>query len=45
MNSATNQIYVSNFLSNNVSIIDGKTNTVLATVTVGSNPSGIGIKF
>ncbi|NOR47212.1 MAG: hypothetical protein GQ533_04090, partial [Methanosarcinaceae archaeon] len=33
--------YITNFGSNNVSVIDTSTNTVTATVTVGTNPFGI----
>jgi len=38
-------VYVVNFGSNNVSVIDTITtpNTVVATVTVGTNPDGVGI--
>lgn len=33
-----NRIYVANQYSNNISVIDGNNNTVIATVTVGSSP-------
>lgn len=33
-----NQIYVANSSSNNVSVIDGLSNTVIATVAVGASP-------
>jgi YVTN family beta-propeller protein len=33
--------YIPNVNSNNVSVIDTSTNAVTATVTVGSNPSGV----
>jgi YVTN family beta-propeller protein len=42
VNSTTNRIYVTNVNDNNVSVIDGGTNTVITT-PVGSNPSGIGV--
>ncbi len=35
--------YVANFSSNNVSVIDTATNTVVATVPVGTNPVGVAI--
>src|SRR5207244_4394958 len=35
--------YVTNFTSNNVSVIDTSTNTVVATATVGSAPYGVAI--
>ena len=35
--------YVTNFISSNVSVIDTASNTVAATVPVGSNPVGVGI--
>jgi YVTN family beta-propeller protein len=38
VNSSTNRIYVTNAMSNNVSVIDGATNTVVATVPVGNSP-------
>jgi len=38
VNQTTNRIYVSNLISNNVSVIDGTTNTVNATVPVGNSP-------
>ena len=43
MNPATNQIYVANMNSNNVTVIDGATNTATATVTVGSQPMAIAV--
>jgi YVTN family beta-propeller protein len=42
VNPSTNRIYVGNFFSNTVSVIDGNTNTVIGTVNVGS-PQGIGV--
>jgi YVTN family beta-propeller protein len=36
--------YVANYLSNNVSVIDTATNTVVATVGVGIFPIGVGIR-
>ncbi|MEX6702938.1 hypothetical protein ABS315_25640 [Peribacillus frigoritolerans] len=41
MNPNTNRIYVANDFSNNVSVIDGATNTVIATVGVGGVPRGV----
>jgi len=38
VNQVTNRVYVSNLLSNNVSVIDGSTNQVIATVPVGNSP-------
>lgn len=35
--------YVANSSSNNVSVIDEKTNAVITTVTVGTHPKGIGV--
>ena len=32
---STHRVYVANILSNNVSVIDGTTNTVTATISVG----------
>lgn len=43
VNQTTNRIYVSNLNSNNVSVIDGATNTVIATVPVGNSPTGIDV--
>ena len=43
VNSATNRIYVVNVGGNNVSVIDGATNAVDATVPVGSGPVGVGV--
>lgn len=41
--SALNRIYVPNSSSNNVSVIDGNSNTVITTITVGTNPVGVGV--
>ena len=41
MNPAGTRVYVTNYDSNNVSVIDTATNTVVATVTVGSDPFGV----
>lgn len=40
---AVNRIYVANYSDNNVSVIDGSTNTVIATVPVGFTPLSIGV--
>ncbi|MCA2998606.1 MAG: choice-of-anchor D domain-containing protein [Rhodocyclaceae bacterium] len=42
VNPETNKIYVANYGSNNVTVIDGATNTT-ANVTVGTNPSAIAV--
>lgn len=41
--SPINRIYIANYHSNTVSVIDGKINSVIATVTVGSGPYGVGV--
>ena len=41
VNPSTNRVYVTNADSNNVSVIDGATNKVIATVPVGSSPLGV----
>ena len=38
VNPGTNRIYVTNGGGNNISVIDGASNTVVATVAVGSQP-------
>lgn len=38
VNPATNRIYVANINSNNVTVIDGATDTVAATILVGAAP-------
>jgi YVTN family beta-propeller protein len=43
VNSTTNRIYVSNLNSNSVSVIDGNSNTVVATVPLSASPSGIDV--
>ncbi|MHB8076998.1 YncE family protein [Desulfosporosinus fructosivorans] len=43
ISSIINQIYVLNSSSNNISVIDGKTNTFMGNVIVGSGPFGIGV--
>ncbi len=43
VNPATNTIYVSNYNSKTVSVIDGATNAVSASVTVGSNPKALAV--
>ena len=40
---STNLSYVANQGSDNVSVINGATNTVFATITVGDEPSGVGV--
>ena len=39
---AQTRAYVTNFTDNTVSVIDSATNTVVATVPVGTNPEGSG---
>lgn len=41
VNTSTNLIYVANNNSNNVSVIDRNTNTVIVTVPVGSTPNRV----
>jgi YVTN family beta-propeller protein len=41
VNSTTNRIYVSNTISNTISVIDGGSNTVIATVPLSVSPDGI----
>jgi len=43
VNSVTNRIYVSNSGDGTVSVVDGATNTVIATITVGGQPLGIAV--
>src|SRR3990170_3985489 len=45
VNSSTNRIYVTNLQAGTVSVIDGATNTVISTISVGSgsNPDGVGV--
>jgi YVTN family beta-propeller protein len=49
VNPKTNKIYSANFTGNgaastgNVTVIDGSTDTVATTITVGSNPAGIAV--
>ena len=41
MNPGTDTIYVPNFISNNMSVINGQTNTVVDTVVVPSIPNQV----
>jgi YVTN family beta-propeller protein len=43
VNPGTGRIYISNAASNTVSVIDGTSNTVIATIGVGSDPWGVGV--
>ena len=43
VNPKTNRIYVANYGDNTVSVIDGKTNSVVNTVKVGKNPEGVAV--
>jgi len=38
VNPVTNKIYIANAFSNNVTVIDGATNNVITTITVGAEP-------
>ncbi|WP_257150131.1 exosporium leader peptide-containing protein [Bacillus cereus] len=40
---STNLIYVTNLNNNNVSVIDGIVNRVIATIPVGNGPVGVGV--
>ncbi|OPD41742.1 YncE family protein [Bacillus thuringiensis] len=40
---STNRIYVTNVNNDNVSVISGAANVVIATISVGSSPVGVGI--
>ncbi|MBY7136968.1 hypothetical protein COE79_11505 [Bacillus toyonensis] len=43
VNPLTNRIYIANVTSNNVSVIDRITNTVITTILGFSSPFGIGV--
>ncbi len=43
MNPVTNTIYVADQTSGTVSVIDGSTNSVVASPTVGSNPDAVAV--
>ena len=43
VNPETNIVYVTNFNSNGVSVIDGSSHKIIKTIDVGENPDGIGI--
>jgi len=43
VNSSTSRIYVANAGSGNVSVIDGASSTVIATIPVGSAPRGVAV--
>lgn len=43
VNSVTNRIYVANFGGNDVSVIDGETDAVIATIAVGPNPWAVAV--
>lgn len=43
VNQNTHKVYVANFGSNNVSIIDGNTNTLISHVAVGTWPLGVAV--
>ena len=39
----TNKIYVANFTDGTVSVIDGQTDLVIKTITVGTDPMGVAV--
>jgi YVTN family beta-propeller protein len=43
VNEGDDTVYVTNFFSNNVSVINGRTGTVAGTIPVGSGPSGVAV--
>ena len=43
VNTQTNRIYVANWADDDVSVINGATNTLLTDVTVGDAPAGVGV--
>lgn len=43
VNSTTHRVYVANSADNTVTVIDGTSNTVVATLPVGTTPSGIAV--
>ena len=43
INPSTNIAYVANNVDNTVSVIDGKTNRVIATITVGKSPYAVSV--
>ncbi len=43
MDPATDTVYVTDYYDGTVSVIDGATNTVTATIPVGSGPDGVGV--
>jgi YVTN family beta-propeller protein len=43
INAVTNRVYLANFGASNVVVLDGATDTPIATVPAGNNPSGIAV--
>jgi len=43
INPTTNIIYVTNSGNDSVSVIDGKTNSVIKNIIVGENPTGVAV--
>ncbi len=43
VNSATNHVFVTSSISNSVAVIDGNTNTVIATFTTGNDPFAVAV--
>jgi YVTN family beta-propeller protein len=43
VNPITNKIYVASYTDNTVSVIDGSTNKIMETLTVGANPSHVAV--
>ena len=43
VNPSTNIVYVTNMGDNTVSVIDGKTNSVITNIKVGNSPNGVSV--
>jgi YVTN family beta-propeller protein len=43
VNNATNKVFVANYASNSVSVIDGTTLSVVTSINVGGGPVGVGV--
>lgn len=41
INSETNRIYITNEINNNVIVIDGETNKIISTISVGNTPTNV----
>ena len=42
-NTVTNRVYVTNYGSNTLSVIDGSTNNIISTINVGGAPQGVAV--